>query len=180
MALPERQRRWDPFAGLDDLQHEISRLLTSAFPDVSRIRINAWSPPVDVQETEEAFIIEADVPGVKPDELRVEAQGHEVRISGDVEETEREGVVHRGGRSRGHFDYRVTLPGDMNTETCEASLDQGVLRLRLPKTAAASRRRIPVRAAATPEIVSGEGRAMMSTSSKQSNDASSKGQQAGR
>ena len=64
MALPARQSRyapsrWDPFAALEDLHDEMSRLLTNVFPDVGRISVNAWSPPIDVEESDDAYVVEA-------------------------------------------------------------------------------------------------------------------------
>jgi HSP20 family protein len=56
------------------------------------------------------------------------------------EETEEE----RRSRRTGRFDYRVTLPGEVDAQNCTADLDNGVVRLRLPKTAASARRRVPV------------------------------------
>jgi len=140
-----RMSRWDPFAGFNDLYDEMSRLLTTAFPDASRISVNAWSPPVDVEETEDAYVVEADLPGVRPDDVSVEVHGNDLRITAELEEREREGVVRRQTRRSGRFDYRVSLPGEVDSDGCEADLDNGVLRLRLPKTTASMRRRIPVK-----------------------------------
>jgi HSP20 family protein len=52
--------------GFDDLFDQMSRMLTSAFPDVARVSVQSWSPPVDIQETDDAYVVEADVPGVRP------------------------------------------------------------------------------------------------------------------
>lgn len=151
MARPGRRggyavRRWDPFTGftaVDDLFDQMSRMLTSAFPDVARISVHSWSPPVDVQETDDAYVIEADMPGVRPDDVRVDLQGNELRISGEYG-TEQGGEQQQSRRS-GRFDYRVTLPGEVNAESCAAELDNGVLRLQMPK-ATSTRQHIPVQA----------------------------------
>ncbi|HEX7105278.1 MAG TPA: Hsp20/alpha crystallin family protein [Acidothermaceae bacterium] len=136
--------RWDPFAGFNDLYEEMSRLLTTAFPDASRISVNAWSPPVDVEETDDAYVVEADLPGVKAEDVSVDVHGNELRISAEIEQREHEGVLRRQTRRSGRFDYRVGLPGEVDSEGCDADLDNGVLTLRLPKTKASQRRRIPV------------------------------------
>lgn len=128
----------------------MSRLLTNVFPDVGRISIEAWSPPVDVEETDDAYVIEADTPGVRPEDLNIEVQGNELRITGRVEE----GTLRRRSRRAGQFDYRVTLPSEVNPEGTEAELESGVVKLRLPKTTPATRRRIAVKGA--PEIHAGE------------------------
>src|SRR5215217_382837 len=90
MTLPARRSRlgpgrWDPFsrlAGVDDLFEQMNRMFTSAFPEVPRISVRSWSPPVDVEEAEEEFRVEADVPGVAPEDVTVDLQRNELRISG--------------------------------------------------------------------------------------------------
>ena len=154
MTLSMRRGRFDPLVGLagfDDLFDQMSRMLTSAFPDVARISVNAWAPPVDVQETDEDFRVEADMPGVSADDVTVDLQRNELRIAGQYGAEPGGGERAEGGgrqrmsSRRGRFDYRVTLPGEVNTERCSAELDNGVLRLRLPK-ASGGRRRIQVQA----------------------------------
>lgn len=149
MTLPMRRgrygaRRWDPFAGFggfDDLFDQMSRMLTTAYPDVARISINSWSPPVDVQDADDAFLVEADMPGVRQEDVTVDLQRNELRITGQYGgEEEAEG---KRTRRSGRFDYRVTLPAEVDAEQCSAELDNGVLRLRMPKISA-GRQRIPV------------------------------------
>jgi HSP20 family protein len=150
MSLPARRsrlgaRRWDPFsrlAGVDDLFDQMNRMFTSAFPEVPRISVRSWSPPVDVEEAEEEFRVEADVPGVAPEDVTVDLQRNELRISGQYGgEQEEEG---QRSRRAAQFDYRVTLPSEVDAEGCTAKLENGVLRLRLPKAAATGRQRIQV------------------------------------
>jgi HSP20 family protein len=124
----------------------MSRTLTTAFPDVARISINSWSPPVDIQETDDSYLSEADVPGVRPEDVTIDLQGRELRISGEYGTTEQDAGEDQQARRTGRFDYRITLPGDVNSESCTAELENGVLRLRLPKTSASIRQRIPVQA----------------------------------
>ncbi len=138
MASPARQSRyassrWDPFAALEDLHDEMSRLLTNVFPDVGRISVNAWSPPVDVEEIDDVYVVEADIPGVRADDVSVEVTGNELRITGRIEE----GSSQRRTRETGQFDYRLTLPGGVDAEGTEANLEHGVIKLRLPKSAPA-------------------------------------------
>jgi HSP20 family protein len=158
MSLPIRRShytpgRWDPFRGFpgfDDLFDQMSQMLTSTFRDVPRISVNSWSPPVDIQETDNDYVIEADLPGVRPDDVTIDLQGKELRIVGEYGSTEQagdqgEGKTERTRRS-GRFDYRITLPGEVKSEACTASLEHGVLQLRLPKATTGTRQRIPVQA----------------------------------
>lgn len=108
-------------------------------------RGDAWSPLVDVEETEDAWIVEADVPGAKRDDITVELQGDELAVHGEVKERERVGILRRRTRRTGQFDYRVRLPGDVDEDGIEAGLDGGVLTVRVPKSERARRRRIEIR-----------------------------------
>jgi HSP20 family protein len=106
----------------------------------------AWMPLADIEETEDAWIVEADLPGVDKD-VNVEFRDSELLITGEVKEKERKGVVRRRARKRGKFEYRVTLPGEVNAEQIEANLHDGVLTVRVPRSEAAKPRRIEVKAA---------------------------------
>jgi HSP20 family protein len=151
-------RRWDPLAGLpgfDELFDQMSRMLTSALPDVARININSWSPPVDIQETDEDYLIEADLPGVQPDDVSIDLEGKELRIRGQYGGAEEGDGGQQRVRRSGRFDYRITLPGEVRSESCSANLEHGVLRLHLPKASSGARQRIPVQAGPAGQAASG-------------------------
>jgi HSP20 family protein len=107
----------------------------------------AWMPLADIEETEDAWIVEADLPDVDRKDVNVEFRDSELLITGEVKEKDRKGVVRRRARKRGQFEYRVTLPGEVNAEQIEANLHDGVLTVRVPKSEAAKPRRIEVKAA---------------------------------
>ncbi len=90
-------------------------------------------------------MLEAELPGVKRDELDIELVGNEVAITGELKEKERTGVVRRRTRRTGRFDYRVTLPERVDAEQIDASLDNGVLTVLLPKSERAQRRKIAIK-----------------------------------
>lgn len=106
---------------------------------------SAWTPPVDVIETDDAWIVEAELPGVDRDDVTVEVRDSELSISGEIKEREREGILRRRRRRVGAFDFQVTLPGQADTEHVEATLRDGVLRVRVPKPDQARPRRIEVK-----------------------------------
>jgi HSP20 family protein len=105
-----------------------------------------WSPLVDIEETEDAWVLEAELPGVRREDVNVEVRDGELAITGELKERERKGVLRRQTRRTGRFDYRVTLPGDVEADKIEASLEHGVLTLRVPKAPQAQPRRIEVKA----------------------------------
>ena len=154
--LPTRREergveRWDRFSELEDVRRQMDRVLDEF---MSRgplaARADAWRPLVDVEETEDAWIIEADVPGAKREDITVELQGDELAVHGEIKERERVGILRRRTRRTGQFDYRVRLPGDVAEEGIEADLDGGVLTVRVPKSERARRRRIEIKGGSEP------------------------------
>jgi HSP20 family protein len=106
-----------------------------------------WVPAVDIEELEDAYVVEAEVPGVKREDVNIEVSGNELTISGEVKVREREGIIRRRTRRVGEFEFRVLLPNEVNAEGIDAKLNDGVLTVRIPKAERAQRRRIEVKSA---------------------------------
>ena len=103
-----------------------------------------WSPPVDIEEQDDAYVIEAELPGVQKDDVNIELQSNELMVTGEIKEREREGILRKRTRRIGRFEYRVRLPEQVDSDTVEAKLNDGVLTVRVPKREQAERRRIQV------------------------------------
>jgi HSP20 family protein len=143
-AAPQPIRRWDPDRELEGLQEQLVQLMQRTSDDDGGA---PFIPLVDIEETEDAWIVEAELPGVKPEDVNVEVRGSELAISGEIKEREREGILRRRTRKTGEFDYHITLPGDADAENIEAELRDGVLTVRIPKPEQERPRRIDVRSA---------------------------------
>lgn len=133
---PDRTaREWYPFTDFD--------LLRQQFEDIARLP-SPWFrwphvefvPLADIEETDEAWVVEVELPGVSKKDIEVEVHGRTVVIAGERKEKERTGVVRQKRRVTGSFRYEVTLPGDFDDAAVEASLANGELTLRLPKSEA--------------------------------------------
>lgn len=85
------------------------------------------------------------MPGVKREDVNIELRANEVRITGEMKEKERTGVLRRQTRRVGQFEYIVSLPGDIDPDKVEAALHDGVLTVRLGKAAASQPRHIEVK-----------------------------------
>jgi HSP20 family protein len=140
-------QRWDPFQEFEQLQEEMGRLMESAWSPAAGGNGGAWMPVADIEETEDAWIIEAELPGVDRKDVNVELRDSELVITGEIKEKERKGMIRRRARRTGRFEYRVTLPGHADEEHIEANLHEGVLTVRVPKAEQARPRRIEVKAA---------------------------------
>lgn len=138
--------RHDPQGELLELRNRLDRLMESIWQPRAGAFETAlgWAPAVDVEEADDAWIVEAELPGIKEKDITLELHGTELSISGDIEERRRRGILRRTARRVGHFDYRVNLPGISDTEDAQATLAHGVLTVRVPKPEHAKRRRIAV------------------------------------
>jgi HSP20 family protein len=104
-----------------------------------------WSPAADVEEEDDAYVLELELPGVRRDDVHIELRENEVRISGEIKEKERTGVLRRRTRRTGQFQYVVALPGEVDPDQVDAELNNGVLTVRLGKSAKSQPRQISVR-----------------------------------
>ena len=104
-----------------------------------------WSPPVDIEEQDNAYVIEAELPGVQKDDVNIELVANELMITGEIKEREREGILRKRTRRIGRFEYLVRLPEQVDADKVEANLKDGVLSVRVPKREQAKRRTIQVK-----------------------------------
>jgi HSP20 family protein len=105
---------------------------------------SVWVPLADIEETEDAWVVEAELPGVNKKDINVDVRDSEVVVTGEIKEKERKGLLRKRTRPVGRFEYRVLLPGEVNADGVDASLDDGVLTIRIPKAEKARPRRIEI------------------------------------
>jgi HSP20 family protein len=145
-------RRGDPLAEIEQLQDRMGNLIQSffadPFPALTAAAMPVWVPPVDIEETEDSYVLEMDLPGVRAEDINLELRdSNELRITGQYSERERAGVLRRQTRRSGQFEYDVVLPGEVDPEKIDAMLQDGVLTVRLAKSAGGQARRITVKGA---------------------------------
>jgi HSP20 family protein len=146
LAAPSaRSGRWGPARELEELHERMDQLMEGLWSGMAPNGDRIWTPLVDIEETEDAWIIEAEVPGAKRKDINVEVQDSELIISGEIKERERKGLLRRRTRRTGRFDFRVTLPGGADPDGIKASVDDGVLTVQVPKPEQARPRRIEVK-----------------------------------
>lgn len=136
--------RHDPFGELERMHRQLSDLLES-WRNWPSLLGEGFTPPADVEETEDAYTVEIELPGVKREDLDIEVSGRRVSVRGERKEKERAGILRRRERTVGSFVYEVTLPGDVDEGGAQANLDEGVLSLRLPKPEHERPRKIQIR-----------------------------------
>ena len=151
-VLPERRsitvpERRQPFAELEQVSDRMRRLLEETFGGFGSLitETAGWSPLVDIEEQDDAYVLEAELPGVKRQDVNIELVGNELTINGEIKERERKGPLRRRERRTGRFEYRVRLPDQIDADKIDAKLDNGVLTLTIAKKAEAKPRRIEIK-----------------------------------
>jgi HSP20 family protein len=114
-------------------------------------RVSGFTPPVDVHETEEEYLVKIDLPGVKSEDVNVEVNDNVLSISGSrvADET---GTAQLVERPYGTFTRTLTLPQGVDSDSIEAGYHDGVLELRIPKPAERKPKKITIGTGGTKEI----------------------------
>jgi HSP20 family protein len=129
---------------LEQIQEQTFQLLKSVLGETPFGDPGAWVPAVDIEETDDSWILEAELPGAKAEDINVEAHDNEIAITGEIVDKERKGIIRRRTRRVGDFEFRATLPGPIDPDGVDASLDGGVLRVTVRKPETARSRRVEV------------------------------------
>lgn len=135
--------RWNPVNELERFSRDLSGLLYS-WAGLTRDLRDGFCPLADVEELDDAYVMEVELPGVKREHIDIDVSGRRVSVRGERKEKERVGILRRRERTVGQFTAEVTLPGDIEEDAVEAHLDEGVLTVRLHKPERERPRRIPI------------------------------------
>lgn len=144
--------KYDPFHDLRSLQDEVNRLFTGAFPKSTpqeEILRGAWSPNIDIYENKEQLVLQAELPGMKTEEVDVSIENNVITISGErkFEKKEETDNYHRIERAFGSFSRSFTLPQTVTAEGATADFREGILTIALPKREETKARKIEVKIA---------------------------------
>jgi HSP20 family protein len=134
---------WDPFAEIASLRDEMERMFERTLGRAEGPRGRVVRPLAGLEEDEEAYRIELDLPGVRPDDLAVETRGRTISIRG--ERTTAQGACV--------YERSITLPDAADMDRVAAEYRDGVLHLRIPKREETRPKRIPVVAGGEPRTI---------------------------
>jgi HSP20 family protein len=152
--------RWEPLRELASIQNEMNRLFGSVFdaPTASNGNtLRRWMPAMDLVETEEHFVLRADLPGLAEEDVTLEVEDNVLTVSGERKaehEATKEGY-HRVERAFGSFSRSLTLPEGVDAEAVTANFDRGVLEIRIPKPEQRKPRKISIGVGDTPKTIEG-------------------------
>jgi HSP20 family protein len=144
--------RWDPFRELEDMSTRLSRLVGLAprmTTETDGAFFGDWAPAMDVQETDKEYLIKADLPEVRKEEVKVGIEDGILSVEGErkQEKEEKGKKFHRVERAYGKFVRRMTVPRDVDATKVAAEFKDGVLNVHLPKSAEAKPKMIDVKVA---------------------------------
>jgi HSP20 family protein len=136
----------DPTREFEDIYDRMGQLVSMAFGGLAMpgLADMPWTPLADVAETDDAYLVHVELPGVSKDQIDVQMLDRELVISGEITEGEN-GRRRRSSRRTGRFEYRTFLPGDIKPDQVSAELADGVLTVTVPKSDAAKPRQIEVK-----------------------------------
>src|SRR4051794_30837387 len=154
--------RWEPLREFSTLQNEMNRLFNTVF-DAPAAPSNGgtlrrWMPAMDLVETEDHFVLRADLPGLSEGDVNIEVEDRVLTVSGERKaehESTKEGY-HRVERAFGTFSRSLTLPEGVDPEGVAASFDRGVLEVRIPKPEEKKPRKITIDVGAGQKTIEGE------------------------
>jgi HSP20 family protein len=140
--------RWEPFRELAALQNEMGRWMGQLAGTMTpgNGQSSTWLPSVDAWETEDELVLVFDLPGIPEDDITVELEDNVLTVSGERQRTaERSSErFYRFERRYGTFSRSVTLPAGVKEDEIEASYEDGVLEIRVPKPEEQKPKRIKV------------------------------------
>jgi HSP20 family protein len=146
----------NPSREFEDIYDRMGQLMNFAFGLTPAVLADMpWVPFADLSETDDAYMVKAELPGVNKDQVNIQLQDRELVISGEVPEPETQdgggkdgdghnGRRHHSSRRTGRFELRTYLPGDVNADAITAQLSDGVLTVTVPKSEAAKPRKIEI------------------------------------
>jgi HSP20 family protein len=151
--------RWDPFQDLRNAQEEMAQMAQMSPMLAHALGLHgqpqgsgtatatAWAPALDISERKDAYLVTVELPGVEPDDLDITLEDGLLTIQGErhFAHDSSEQQFHRVERRYGAFRRAITLPAQVQAEQIEASFDNGVLQIVVPKMEEAKPKRIQVR-----------------------------------
>ncbi len=128
--MPGTLTRWDPFTELGELRTRFDRL----FDEWLDGRERAWTPAIDVVREDGHLVVRADLPGIKPEEVKIEVEDDILTVSGEHRESKEEKDKHYVRRERryGSFSRSMTLPKGVTAKDIKAKTHNGVVEVTIP------------------------------------------------
>lgn len=128
--------RWDPMRELEEMSERMNRLVARPAGSEEALITAEWAPIVDIQETDKEYLIKAELPEVKKEDVKVTLKDGILNLEGErhQEKEEKNKKFHRVERSYGKFVRSFTVPEDVDEKHIQADFKEGVLNVHLGKS----------------------------------------------
>lgn len=132
--------KWNPFSELEDISNRLNRIfgrsVTSTGAGHEMMKVADWTPSVDISETDKAYLIKAEIPEVKKEDVKVTVDNGMLTIQGErkMEKEEKGKKFHRIERSYGSFVRSFRLPDGVDETKAKAEFKDGMINVTLPKS----------------------------------------------
>jgi HSP20 family protein len=140
--------RWDPFRGLVSLQDQVNRLFEDRVLQgrTNQADLATWAPAADIYETENDLVAKVDLPGVQETDIDIRVENNTLAIRGErkFEKEVNEDCYLRVERAFGTFTRSFSLPNIVEVDNIRASLQNGVLTIRMPKREEAKPKQVKI------------------------------------
>ena len=141
--------RWNPtqaYVTRDPLLRLFDSFLNQDMSPSEEVSNRTWMPPVDIQETEDAYRLTAELPGLSKDDINITLENNVLRLSGErkFEKDVKKESYHRIERTYGTFARAFTLPSQVSSEKVQAAFENGLLTITVPKAEQAKPRKIAI------------------------------------
>jgi len=150
MLMNVTRRAGEPVPELYSSLHRLNRIMDEALTGWNGGTLaSAWTPSCDVFEDKENLKIVLELPGVKPEDVKISVENQILTIRGEKKQIAEENSErwHRYERTYGSFERTFTLPSSVDADRVQATVDHGVLTVTLPKSEKSKPKEIPVRSA---------------------------------
>ena len=149
--------RWEPVAELNSIQNEMNRLFNTFFDQPGATgrgggTSRRWIPAMDLVETNDHYVLRADLPGLSDEDVNIALEDNMLTISGERKaEHEQQQGYYRLERASGSFSRSLTLPEGVDPDGVQAHFDRGVLEISIPKPEQKKPRQVQISLGSRPE-----------------------------
>jgi HSP20 family protein len=158
--------RWEPVRELSTIQNEMNRLFNTFFDaptttsgGTGSTPMRRWIPAMDLLETEDHFVLRADLPGLSEEDVNLELEDNVLTLSGERKSSHEESKegYYRVERAWGSFSRSLTLPEGVDPDGVTAAFDRGVLEVRVPKPEQRKPRKVAINVGGGTPVIEGTG-----------------------
>jgi HSP20 family protein len=139
--------RWDPFREFETLSSRMNQLFPPTVRRNDDVMFADWAPAIDVQETEKEYLVKADLPEIRKEDMKIAIDDGVLSMEGErkQEKEEKNKKFHKVERVYGKFVRRMALPNDVDETKVSAEFKDGVLNVHLPKSVTAKPHSVDVK-----------------------------------